>query len=582
MANSSGIIIPILSEFNSKGTDSAVKSLKNLAKGTLTAGAAAGTLVAFTKQSISAAMSDAKAQKQLSLALSNATGASVSQQIAVEKNIASMQYQYAVADDDLRPALASLARVTGDVTKSQDLLRTSLDISAATGRDLQSVTASIGRAYQGNVGALRRLGLRISDATVQSKDFGAAMEEVKGQVDGAGQAAADTAEGQMKKLSIRFQDLSENVGNNLLRVLLPVTDTLASLADNSQKAKQDTGLLSDAMGILKTSVKVVFPELQFLSWLVRDNGNAMETTSGDLLGLSSLMGRVTDKLDALAEKNKAALDKARTAAASLAKESKNNLANALQKAQDKLQAVKDEASSLAGSLRDAVTGYVSLANAVDLATSADEDYKTALQDRADAYAELNKLQDERKRRGFDINDQVIYDADAYATALENVAKAEENVKTAQAKKVDYASAFQTQIAGAKQFATDLKALATGNPPLGLAGIQQLLDAGPVAGDAIAKELLKGTGGLTVAGLNADLSSLATAGQQLGDVTATGVFGSAITSAQKDVNLLKQASVKGGDTNVYIQVMSADPNAVVDALKKYMKQNGSVPIKVKQL
>lgn len=36
---------------------------------------------------------------------------------------------------------------------------------------------------------------------------------------------------------------------------------------------------------------------------------------------------------------------------------------------------------------------------------------------------------------------------------------------------------------------------------------------------------------------------------------------------------------GGDTNVTIQVMGADPNAVVDALRVYMYRNGSVPIKV---
>jgi hypothetical protein len=36
---------------------------------------------------------------------------------------------------------------------------------------------------------------------------------------------------------------------------------------------------------------------------------------------------------------------------------------------------------------------------------------------------------------------------------------------------------------------------------------------------------------------------------------------------------------GGDTYVTINVSGGDPQAVVDALRRYMRQNGSVPIRV---
>jgi hypothetical protein len=35
---------------------------------------------------------------------------------------------------------------------------------------------------------------------------------------------------------------------------------------------------------------------------------------------------------------------------------------------------------------------------------------------------------------------------------------------------------------------------------------------------------------------------------------------------------------GGDTTVNINVHGGDPNAVVDALRRYMRQNGVVPIR----
>jgi SLT domain-containing protein len=39
---------------------------------------------------------------------------------------------------------------------------------------------------------------------------------------------------------------------------------------------------------------------------------------------------------------------------------------------------------------------------------------------------------------------------------------------------------------------------------------------------------------------------------------------------------------GGGTNVTIHVNGGDPNAVVAALRTYMRQNGSVPIKVSNI
>jgi hypothetical protein len=46
--------------------------------------------------------------------------------------------------------------------------------------------------------------------------------------------------------------------------------------------------------------------------------------------------------------------------------------------------------------------------------------------------------------------------------------------------------------------------------------------------------------------------------------------------------LSQMSSFGGDTNVTIQVNGGDPNAVVQALRTYMRQNGSIPIRTSNI
>ena len=45
-----------------------------------------------------------------------------------------------------------------------------------------------------------------------------------------------------------------------------------------------------------------------------------------------------------------------------------------------------------------------------------------------------------------------------------------------------------------------------------------------------------------------------------------------------IPLDRMGQVGGGGTTVNINVTSADPNAVVQALRTYMRQNGSIPIR----
>ncbi len=131
----------------------------------------AGALVDAARRSIQAANEDARSQRLLANTLQNTTGATNDQVAAVEANLQKLQYSAAVADDELRPALQKLLQATRDTGKAQDLLATALDISAVTGRDVETVALSLSRAYQGNIGALRRLGLRVSDTAVKSKCF---------------------------------------------------------------------------------------------------------------------------------------------------------------------------------------------------------------------------------------------------------------------------------------------------------------------------------------------------------------------------------------------------------------------------
>jgi hypothetical protein len=154
-----------------------------------------------------------------------------------------------------------------------------------------------------------------------------------------------------------------------------------------------------------------------------------------------------------------------------------------------------------------------------------------------------------------------------ADATNRVARAEAGLNTAQSQRKSYSQAFAEQIAAAKKFGGQLQQLiAVG---LGRSGLAQLMNLGPVAGSQVAADLLAGTGGMTVASLNADLGAIDTAGAALGTDAIAG-----------DMSLLNQASATRSGNTISITVTSADPNAVVAALQKYVRTSGPVPIQIR--
>ena len=116
----------------------------------------------------------------------------------------------------MRPAIATLTRATGDSTKAQELLGLALDISAGSGKDLETVTMALAKATNGNIGAFTKLGIPLDANIIKTKDFAAAQEVLAKQFGGASTVAANTFEGQMKRLGIIIGEAVESIGYAIL------------------------------------------------------------------------------------------------------------------------------------------------------------------------------------------------------------------------------------------------------------------------------------------------------------------------------------------------------------------------------
>ena len=97
-----------------------------------------------------------------------------------------------------------------------------------------------------------------------------------------------------------------------------------------------------------------------------------------------------------------------------------------------------------------------------------------------------------------------------------------------------------QIEKAKHFAQNLSALV--GQGLQKAGLQQLLNLGPVVGAQVTQEILVGTSGLTVTGINESLAGLAAAGNALGTTGANAFFGASLSGAQAAQGVVNQFSI----------------------------------------
>ena len=209
-----------------KKGESIVGSFGKMAGNVMTgiATAATGAAIAIGVQGVKAAIEDEAAQVKLAKTLENVTKANSAQVKEVENYIEKTTMATGVTDDKLRPSLDRLIRSTKDVTKAQQLQKIALDVSAGTGKDLEAVTNAIAKAYDGNFGALKKLGVPLDESIVKSKNFNKVQEVLAKTFNGQLAASLDTNEGKLRLLNTRWGEMQEQIGFVLLEGLEPLMD----------------------------------------------------------------------------------------------------------------------------------------------------------------------------------------------------------------------------------------------------------------------------------------------------------------------------------------------------------------------
>lgn len=224
------INIPIISSLDTKGFDKAkrefsqlegvgAKSSYAIKKAAVPAAAAIGGLAVVLGDATKAAMEDAASQAELARTLRTSTGATDKAVAATEDWITKQGQLLGFTDDELRPALAGLSRATGSIEKAQKAAGLAMDISAAKGVSLESVTKALEKAYGGNLTALGKLDPAVRDMVKGGASLDEVMAKLSGTFSGSAKTAAETTAGQFKRLGIAMNETKESIGTALLPVI---------------------------------------------------------------------------------------------------------------------------------------------------------------------------------------------------------------------------------------------------------------------------------------------------------------------------------------------------------------------------
>ncbi len=514
------INIPIISSLEGKGFQQAITQLKALettsqkagyiaGKAFLPAVAAMGALTVAAGYSIKAAVEDSAAQAILAKTLQNVTSATDSQIAAIEEQISVMSLATGVADDELRPAFASLVRVTQDVTAATDGLKLAMDISAGTGKDLGSVSDALAKAYGGNYKAL---GLLSPELKKMIKD-GASLDEVMAAMaktfGGQAAVAAGTAQGQFKRLNVALDEAKESIGMALLPAVMAV---LPYLIEFGNWAADHTGtLLAVATTIAAISTALIgFKAAQVianavtivttaLNWSLAASAAAANTALTLGVGAAAIAAGLVVAAGAfMVYKNatKSAVEGNRTFGGSL-----TPLPPAIEEVDTAIGGVSDKAKKMAERVKEA-----------------SEALKTYLADAlANAQTQLAEAQEAFSDFATNVSDGI---KDAFSFQDAKDAGDETGA--------GFLQGLRDQVAGIVKYGSDVETLL--KMKLSKGALQAVLDAGGESGAAIAAELIKG-GQTAIDETNALVEAANLAAQKIGLNAASQWYGAGVSNAQ---------------------------------------------------
>jgi phage-related protein len=230
--------------------------------GGMGAAAKAGGLVAgvalfkFAKSSVSAFTDAEQSQASLDLALKKFPKTADVTRASFDKLNSAIERKTKFDDDALAAGQSVLAQFDLTGKQIQGLTPLLADYATKTGKDLPTAATDLGKAFGGNLKALKNLGISYKMTGDKAKDQAAITDLLQQKVGGAAEAMGKTASGKAAILSNQFGELQEKVGSKLVPALTKLADIGLKVVDFISRNSSVILPLVAVVGTLIAGIKI--------------------------------------------------------------------------------------------------------------------------------------------------------------------------------------------------------------------------------------------------------------------------------------------------------------------------------------
>ena len=267
------VAIKFLTEYDGKALGKAEKGLTKFTKtakklaGTLGVALSAAAIVNYAKASVKAAGEAEKANIRLLGVVKNIGLAFAATDIS--RFLDDISAVSGIDGAKLAGAFQPLLTTTRSLTKSQELFRLALDVSAGSTEDIATVTNDLALAYVGNTKSLKKYNLGLTQAELKSKSFEEIAVLLNKQFTGANSRYLETYAGKMQVLGEAANQAQEILGAGIIDALLILSKntSIEDLAADMRQAATDTSLLLTELAKLQNAI--LAPVDITTSWLVK-------------------------------------------------------------------------------------------------------------------------------------------------------------------------------------------------------------------------------------------------------------------------------------------------------------------------
>lgn len=240
------------------------RSVKSLAK-TVGLAYGAGTIAAYGKAAVKAFSDDEAAAARLATAVDN-LGLSFSK-ANVEAFIKQTETSSGILDDELRPAMQALLTTTGSLTKSQQLLNKSIQISRASGIDLATVSQDLANGYVGITKGLKKYNTGLTQAELKSKSFNEVLGIMLAKSANAANDYLGTTAYKLDVLNVAAANAQETIGAGLVDAFAKISggSSATDAAKTINNIAESINAVTSAAGLAIGAVVKLYKGLDFLT-----------------------------------------------------------------------------------------------------------------------------------------------------------------------------------------------------------------------------------------------------------------------------------------------------------------------------